>query len=103
MLYDSIASVLIIIAGLLFVVSATALWHAPDALTRANLLGPATSVALPLIVIATLLHDIGAGSFEINHLVRAIVAIVAIVALWVVLAVASFVMGRALHEVSQEP
>lgn len=29
MLYDSIASVLIIIAGLLFVVSATALWHAP--------------------------------------------------------------------------
>ncbi|AEX71244.1 Na+/H+ antiporter subunit G [Corynebacterium diphtheriae] len=99
MLYDSIASVLIIIAGLLFVVSATALWHAPDALTRANLLGPATSVALPLIVIATLLHDIGAGSFEINHLVRAIVAIVA---LWVVLAVASFVMGRALHEVSQE-
>ncbi|AEX40972.1 Na+/H+ antiporter subunit G [Corynebacterium diphtheriae] len=100
MLYDSIASVLIIIAGLLFVVSATALWHAPDALTRANLLGPATSVALPLIVIATLLHDIGAGSFEINHLVRAIVAIVA---LWVVLAVASFVMGRALHEVSQEP
>ncbi|CAB0832679.1 Na+/H+ antiporter subunit G [Corynebacterium diphtheriae bv. mitis] len=100
MLYDSIASVLIIIAGLLFVVSATALWHAPDALTRANLLGPATSVALPLIIIATLLHDIGAGSFEINHLVRAIVAIVA---LWVVLAVASFVMGRALHEVSQEP
>ncbi|AEX43308.1 Na+/H+ antiporter subunit G [Corynebacterium diphtheriae bv. mitis] len=100
MLYDSIASVLIIIAGLLFVVSATALWHAPDALTRANLLGPATSVALPLIVIATLVHDIGAGSFEINHLVRAIVAIVA---LWVVLAVASFVMGRALHEVSQEP
>ncbi|CAB0486500.1 Na+/H+ antiporter subunit G [Corynebacterium diphtheriae] len=99
MLYDSIASVLIIIAGLLFVVSATALWHAPDALTRANLLGPATSVALPLIVIATLVHDIGAGSFEINHLVRAIVAIVA---LWVVLAVASFVMGRALHEVSQE-
>lgn len=99
MLYDSIASVLIIIAGLLFVVSATALWHAPDALTRANLLGPATSVALPLIVIATLLHDIGAGSFEINHLVRAIVAIVA---RWVVLAVASFVMGRALHEVSQE-
>lgn len=99
MLYDSIASVLIIIAGLLFVVSATALWHAPDALTRANLLGPATSVALPLIVIATLLHDIGAGSFEINHLVRAILAIVA---LWVVLAVASFVMGRALHEVSQE-
>lgn len=100
MLYDSIASVLIIIAGLLFVVSATALWHAPDALTRANLLGPATSVALPLIVIATLVHDIGAGSFEINHLVRAIVAIVA---LWVVLAVASFVMGRALHEVSQKP
>lgn len=100
MLYDSIASVLIIIAGLLFVVSATVLWHAPDALTRANLLGPATSVALPLIVIATLVHDIGAGSFEINHLVRAIVAIVA---LWVVLAVASFVMGRALHEVSQEP
>ncbi|CAB0994822.1 Na+/H+ antiporter subunit G [Corynebacterium diphtheriae] len=100
MLYDSIASVLIIIAGLLFVVSATALWHAPDALTRANLLGPATSVALPLIVVATLVHDIGAGSFEINHLVRAIVAIVA---LWVVLAVASFVMGRALHEVSQEP
>ncbi|CAB0787246.1 Na+/H+ antiporter subunit G [Corynebacterium diphtheriae] len=100
MLYDSIASVLIILAGLLFVVSATALWHAPDALTRANLLGPATSVALPLIVIATLVHDIGAGSFEINHLVRAIVAIVA---LWVVLAVASFVMGRALHEVSQEP
>ncbi|CAM3884198.1 Na+/H+ antiporter subunit G [Corynebacterium belfantii] len=99
MLYESIASVLIIIAGLLFVVSATALWHAPDALTRANLLGPATSVALPLIVVATLLHDIGAGSFEINHLVRAIVAIVA---LWVVLAVASFVMGRALHEVSQE-
>ncbi|MBG9310146.1 putative monovalent cation/H+ antiporter subunit G [Corynebacterium diphtheriae subsp. lausannense] len=99
MLYESIASVLIIIAGLLFVVSATALWHAPDALTRANLLGPTTSVALPLIVVATLLHDIGAGSFEINHLVRAIVAIVA---LWVVLAVASFVMGRALHEASQE-
>ncbi|AHI21674.1 Na+/H+ antiporter subunit G [Corynebacterium vitaeruminis] len=93
MAFDIIAGALIIFAGILMVITAVALWRAPDALTRANLLGPTTGVAMPSLVIAKVIHDIGAGDVSVGGLIRALLAIVAFL---VVLAIGSFVMGRSL-------
>ncbi|WBT09020.1 Na+/H+ antiporter subunit G [Corynebacterium sp. SCR221107] len=93
MIFDLIAGILVIIAGLLMVITAVALWRAPDALTRANLLGPTTGIAMPLIVVAKLVHDAGLGDLSLGTVIRALLAIAAFL---VVLAVGSFVMGRSL-------
>ena len=40
-----IATALVVVATLLIVATVIALWRAPDAVTRANLMGPTTGVA----------------------------------------------------------
>lgn len=98
-MFDILAGILIVIAGLLMLLTAVALWRAPDAITRANLLGPTTGVAVPLLVIASLIHDIGAGTFSVSSLIRALIAIAGLLA---VLAIGSFIMGRSLYGVGEE-
>lgn len=92
---DILVAALQIIAAVFIAGTAIALWRAPDALTRVNLMGPTTGVGLPLLVIAKLVHDLGAGTIDPNSIVRAVVAIIA---LWVVAAVASFYLARAIHD-----
>ena len=62
---EIIASVLLIIATLLVVATVVSLWRAPDALTRANLLGPTVGLAVPLIIVAKLVVDFGRWLFAV--------------------------------------
>ncbi|GAA4798630.1 Na+/H+ antiporter subunit G [Corynebacterium canis] len=88
-----------VFATVLIALTTVAMWRAPDALTRANLMGPTTGVAIPLILIAHLLNDWATVGFDPNNLVRAIFAIIGML---VVASVSSFYMGRAVYGVGVE-
>ena len=99
MLTDIIASILIVIGTLLIFVTLIALWRNPDPLTQANIMGPATGVGLPLLIIAKVVHDIGEHGFVVGDVVRALLAITGYL---VILAVGAFLLGRSLYAVSHE-
>lgn len=88
---------LAIIATLLVVTTAALLWRAPDALTRVNVLGPTTSLALPALLIAKLIADTSRHGLQPNDLIRAILAIAGV---WVICAVGSFYIARSIHGVT---
>lgn len=87
-----ISAILAVLSCVFILGTTVALWRAPDALTRINLMGPTVGVALPLLILAHLLSD----PFDWHNLLRGVIAIAA---LWVVAAVASFVIARSVHEV----
>lgn len=87
-----ISAVLVVVATVCILGTTIALWRAPDALTRINLMGPTVGVALPLLVLAHLFSD----PFDWHNLIRSLLAIAA---LWVVAAVASFYIARSVYEV----
>ncbi|WP_342318866.1 Na+/H+ antiporter subunit G [Corynebacterium mayonis] len=94
---EIIAAALAVIATV-FTVAATVLQlRAPDALSRVNLLGPLTVVALPLLIVAKLIHSWSVAGFDLNDFLRAIIAIAGV---WIVGSVAGFVMGRSIHGVT---
>ena len=88
------AGVLAILGAFFIFVSARAMYLAPDALSQVNMVGPAVGVGIPLLIIANLLNSIAVEGFMWGHLIRAGLAIFALL---VVSAVGSYVMGRALH------
>lgn len=94
---EAIVSVLVLFSAVMTLVTAIALWRAPDALTRANLLGPTTGVGIPLIIFAALLRSWEVDGFDANSLVRAVLAIVGML---VVASVSSLYMGRAIFGVT---
>ncbi|MCZ9309930.1 Na+/H+ antiporter subunit G [Corynebacterium uberis] len=96
---EIIISAIVVVATVLIVATAVALWRAPGPLTRVNLLGPTTSVALPLLIAAKLLRDWTTAGFDLHNFLRAVLAIAG---LWVIAAVGSFYMGRAVYGVSVE-
>lgn len=85
---------LAILGSFFIFVSARAMYLAPDALSQINMVGPAVGVGIPLLICANLVNSIAVEGFMWSHLIRAIVAIFALL---VVSAVGSYVMGRALH------
>ncbi|MBP3089424.1 Na+/H+ antiporter subunit G [Corynebacterium sp. sy017] len=95
MILEIIAALCAILAGILMLTTAIALWRAPDALSRVNLLGPATGVAVPALIVAKLCVDGGSA----GEIIRGILAICAF---WVVLAIGSFIMGRSLYGLTQD-
>ena len=83
------------IVGSIFVfVSARAMYLAPDALSQLNMTGPAMGVGVPLLIAANLVYSWSTEGFSVGILIRAVVAITALLA---VSAVGTFFMGRALH------
>lgn len=83
------------ITGAVFVlVSARAMYLAPDALSQLNMTGPAMGVGIPLLICANLVYDFATEGFVLGYLIRAVVAITAFL---VISSVGSFFMGRALH------
>lgn len=82
---------LLSLACLCIIGTTVAMWRAPDALTRINLMGPTVGVALPLLVLVKLLSE----PLDLHNLIRAVVAIFA---LWVVAAVSSFYIARSVYE-----
>ncbi|MEY8566323.1 Na+/H+ antiporter subunit G [Corynebacterium sp.] len=89
-----IVSVLAVVGALYVLVSAVAMYLAPDALSQVNMLGPALGMGLPLLVAADFVNSWATEGFVFGYLVRGVVAILALL---VVQAVGSYVMGRALH------
>lgn len=89
-----LAGSLAILGAFFIFVSARAMYLAPDALSQVNMVGPAVGVGLPLLICANLVNSIAVEGFMWGHLIRAVVAIFALL---VVSAVGSYVMGRALH------
>lgn len=88
------AGVLAILGAIFIFVSARAMYLAPDALSQVNMVGPAIGVGLPLLISANLVYSWSTEGFILGELIRAVVAITALL---VVGAVGSYVMGRALH------
>lgn len=88
------AGVLAILGAVFIFVSARAMYLAPDALSQVNMVGPAVGVGLPLLISANLVYSWSTEGFVLGELIRAIVAITALL---VIGAVGSYVMGRALH------
>ena len=83
------------ITGSIFIfVTARAMYLAPDALSQFNMVGPAVGLGLPLLIAANLVYSFATEGFVLGYLIRAIVAITALL---VVSSVGSSVMGRALH------
>ena len=88
------AGVLAILGSIFIFVSARAMYLAPDALSQVNMVGPAIGVGLPLLISANLVYSWSTEGFILGELIRAIVAITALL---VIGATGSYVMGRALH------
>ncbi|MBZ8177531.1 Na+/H+ antiporter subunit G [Corynebacterium poyangense] len=95
--YEVLIAALAIIATLLVVTTCALLWRAPDALTRVNVLGPTTSLAIPALLIAKLIRDFNLHGFDASHLIRALIAVAGV---WVICAVGSFYIARSIHGVT---
>lgn len=89
-----VVSLLVLIAAFLAMITARALWEAPDALTRLNLITPLTGVALPLLIIAHLIHDAAVHRLNAFALIEALLAIAFLLA---VASVAGFALARTLY------
>jgi len=91
---QAIAGALAIIGSLFMLTSAVAMLRQSDALTRINVLSPATGMGLPLIVIAAWLDKLVDRGFEWMPLVQTIITIAALL---VVSSVASNTLARAAY------
>lgn len=89
-----IIAVLAVLGALYVLVSAVAMYLAPDALSQVNMMGPALGMGIPLLVVADFIHSCATEGFVLGYLIRGIVAVLALL---IVQAVGSYVMGRALH------
>ncbi|MCL0119871.1 Na+/H+ antiporter subunit G [Corynebacterium pygosceleis] len=95
---EIIISLTLLFAASMTLATAAALWRSPDALTRANLLGPTIGVALPLIIVAHLLYDWSTTGFVAADLLRACVAITGLL---VIASVSTFYLGRSIFAVEE--
>ena len=93
---EIIISLTLLFAASMTLVTAAAMWRSPDALTRANLLGPTIGVALPPIIAAHLLYDWSTTGFVATDLVRACVAITALL---VIASLSTFYIGRSIFAI----
>lgn len=96
-IWEIITAALVIIATVYTVATTLLQLRAPDALTRANLLGPLVCVAFPLIVLAKLIRSWSTAGFDLNDFLRAVVAIAAV---WIVASGVTFVLGRSIYGVT---
>ncbi|MGV0408792.1 Na+/H+ antiporter subunit G [Corynebacterium resistens] len=89
-----VAGTLAIVGAIYVLVSARAMYLAPDALSQLNMVGPAVGVGIPLLIAANLVYSWSIEGFVLGYWIRGIVAIFALL---VMSAVGSYAMGRALH------
>ena len=94
---EIIVSVLVVVATLMVVTTSVAMWLAPDALTRVNLLGPVIGVGFPLLMVSKLIIDWSSTGFDLNNFVRAVLAIAGV---WIVASVGSYYIGRSIYGVT---
>ena len=91
--------VLFFVAVAVFMTVATLILQlrAPNALTRVNLMGPLVCVAFPALILAKLTADWATDGFNAADTIRAGIAILGV---WIVGSVGSFIMGRSIHGVT---
>ncbi|KKO80274.1 MULTISPECIES: Na+/H+ antiporter subunit G [Corynebacterium] len=94
---EIIASILLVVATVLVIGTAIALWRAPDALTRVNLLGPTVGLAVPLLLVAKLVVDFAENGFSLWSLIKVMIACFGV---WIIASVGSFYMGRSIYGVT---
>ena len=94
---EIIASVLLVLATILVIATVIALWRAPDALTRVNLLGPTVGLAVPLLLLAKLIVDFSENGFSLWSLVRVLIACFGV---WIIGSAGSYYMGRSIYGVT---
>ena len=92
-----IVAVLVVVATICVVATTILQLRAPDALTRVNLLGPLVVIAFPILIVAKLIRSWTTTGFDLNDFIRAIIAVLAV---WIVGSVASFIMGRSVYGVT---
>ncbi|WP_165242496.1 Na+/H+ antiporter subunit G [Corynebacterium lizhenjunii] len=95
--YEVIASILIVAATFLSVATAIALWRAPDALSRVNLLGPTIGLAIPLVLVAKLIVDSAEHGFSLVNLLKVVLTLFGV---WIIGSVGSYYMGRSIYGVT---
>ncbi|TRX64172.1 Na+/H+ antiporter subunit G [Corynebacterium hiratae] len=94
---EIIASILLVVATILVIATAIALWRAPDALTRVNLLGPTVGLAVPLLLVAKIVVDFAENGFSLWSLIKVMIACFGV---WIIGSVGSFYMGRSIYGVT---
>ena len=94
---ETIASILLVVATILVIATAIALWRAPDALTRVNLLGPTVGLAVPLLLVAKVVVDFAENGFSLWSLIKVMIACCGV---WIIASVGSFYMGRSIYGVT---
>lgn len=94
---ETIASILLVVATILVIATAIALWRAPDALTRVNLLGPTVGLAVPLLLVAKVVVDFAENGFSLWSLIKVMIACFGV---WIIASVGSFYMGRSIYGVT---
>ena len=90
---EIIVTVLVVLATICVVATTILQLRAPDALTRVNLLGTLVVIAFPILIVAKLIRSWTTTGFDLNDFIRAIIAVLAV---WIVGSVASFIMGLSL-------
>lgn len=96
-IWQIIVVALVILATVMAVATIILQLRAPNALTRANIMGPLVGVAFPLLIVAKLIHDWSTKGFDLNDFIRAVIAILAV---WIVASVGSFIIGRSIYGVT---
>ena len=94
---EIVGPVLVVLATICVVATTILQLRAPDALTRVNLLGPLVVIAFPILIVAKLIRSWTTTGFDLNDFIRAIIAVLAV---WIVGSVASFIMGRSIYGVT---
>lgn len=94
---EIIVTVLVVLATICMVATTILQLRAPDALTRVNLLGPLVVIAFPILIVAKLIRSWTTTGFDLNDFIRAVIAVLAV---WIVGSVASFIMGRSIYGVT---
>ncbi|WP_394213919.1 cation:proton antiporter [Brachybacterium vulturis] len=87
-------SVLLLGGGFWMLTAALSMFHARDALSRINVLSPATGLGLPMIVVGAFLQHARTDGFALDLLLKTAITVVALV---IVSSVASNVLSRAAY------
>lgn len=96
-IWQIIVLVLVFLAVFMTVATLILQLRAPDALTRVNLVGPLVCIAFPALILAKLTADWATEGFVAGDFIRAVIAILGV---WIVGSVGSFIMGRSIHGVT---
>lgn len=89
-----VAAVLMLGGAFWMLTSALAMFHARDALSRVNVLSPATGLGLPMIVVGVFVEHTRVSGFEAANLVKTLFTVVALI---IVSSIASNLLSRAAY------